>query len=422
MALPLMESMVGTARAEQAPKRLVCIYTSNGLVPEDWATSNSTGPLVPTTHLGKLGEDHGSDLIAIRGLRGWNGATNHAEASATFTAESNPGRSISLDQIVANKIHGGTFRKSLSLGVWGRSGSPGASVSYAGPNQPIPVNVDPGAVFKDLFSHIQPTEGGSDTMTGVDIARARRMSVLDLVKKDFDALKPNLSGEDQRRLSDHADMIRSIETRISGDTPPMMPGSTCVAPPMTPVDPHKNDDVPRISELHMDIIAHAFACDLTRVATIQFGQGYGDTTLSWLNGYPGIGAQTDHWHGHNSPRAAHLEIQKWKMNQVAYLISRLKERGLFDNTLIVWGTELERPNHGPGDRPFLMAGSLGGHYKTGRVENFSLPDSAKPETRQDYFGSFLLNIARAYGVDASVFGNSYRCQNGATPIEQGGWA
>src|SRR5690606_6914502 len=133
-------------------------------------------------------------------------ATNHPHPEATFTASSDVvGRDISLDQLVANEIHGGTFRKSLTLGVWGRSGNLSKSVSYAAKGQPIPVTVDPGAVFKDLFGNVPaPTDG---VPSGIDLATARRKSVLDFVKRDFDALTPRLSGEDRKRLDTHADMI-----------------------------------------------------------------------------------------------------------------------------------------------------------------------------------------------------------------------
>lgn len=397
--------------ATPSPKRLVCVFSPDGFPAEHWATSERTGALSLGPALAGPMKDHAKDLIAVRGLLDWDGATNHPEFAATFTATKGD-RNISLDQVVADEIAGDT-RRSLTLGVWGAKGGPGQSISYAGPARPRPVTVDPMTTFKELFSNGTPMG-----MAEVSGALARRRSVLDIVKRDFDSLIPSLSGADRSRLSDHADQIRSLENRLMVGTTPAP--QTCSAPTTGALDLESFSSIPKISELQIELIAHAFACDLTRVATLQFAQGPSDQVYSWVpTRQPNW---TIHQHGHESPIDDVIKLHSWDASQVAFLIKRLKDEGVFENTLVVWGTELARGNHGPGDRAFLMAGSLGGHYRTGRVENFSTTGYVPPLQSRNYFGAFLLNIAQAFGSKRTSFGDSYFCQGGPTPIEQGGWA
>jgi hypothetical protein len=231
---------------------------------------------------------------------------------------------------------------------------------------------------------------------------------------------PALSGADRSRLADHADQVRTLERRLMEALSPTAPTSTCSAPATAAVNLESFASIPKISELQIELIAHAFACDLTRVATLQFGQGPSDQVYSWV---PTRNPNwTIHQHGHESPIDDVIKLHSWDASQVAFLIKRLKEEGVFENSLVVWGTELARGNHGPGDRAFLMAGSLGGHYRTGRVENFTTSGYVPPTESRNYFGAFLLNIAQAFGSTRTTFGDGYFCQGGPTPIEQGGWA
>ena len=79
---------------------------------------------------------------------------------------------------------------------------------------------------------------------------------------------------------------------------------------------------------------------------------------------------------------------------------------LLDNTAIIWTSEVARGNtHTWQNMPLLIAGSMGGSFKTGRYIQYSTPRSTN-----DLFVSLL----NAYGIDEDNFGDSDFC-NGALP-------
>ena len=103
-------------------------------------------------------------------------------------------------------------------------------------------------------------------------------------------------------------------------------------------------------------------------------------------------------------------INTWYASQLALLIDRLKsypEGGgtLFDNTVVLWCNELgEGASHTRNDIPFVLAGKLGGHFRTGRFLQFS----GRPHN------DLLVSLINAFGINKTSFGNAAYCK-GALP-------
>jgi hypothetical protein len=159
-----------------------------------------------------------------------------------------------------------------------------------------------------------------------------------------------------------------------------------------------------LSPFFMESIAIAFACNMTRVASVTFGYpGGGDAgglRMPWL-GF------TDSLHGvsHHANRADFLEkyqkMNGWIASEVKYLMDKLAavttpEGTLLDQTTIYWYNR-----HGDGDAhtnfalPNLILGGTGGYFKMGQV--LTLP--ATSPTR------VLISLANSMGVELAALGS-----------------
>jgi hypothetical protein len=148
-------------------------------------------------------------------------------------------------------------------------------LSYAGNNLPLWGEGRSDVAFKNIF--------GMAMMPGVDPAvfarlQAQKRSVLDFVISDIQRMQPMVPVGQRPKLDAQLTAIRSLEARIT-DTPPT---AGMVVPPVLKTEPttggHNGADVDEIRHQTLcrnmlDIIRCAFLSDLTRVASITFGDG-----------------------------------------------------------------------------------------------------------------------------------------------------
>jgi hypothetical protein len=153
----------------------------------------------------------------------------------------------------------------------------------------------------------------------------------------------------------------------------------------------------------MDLLALALACDLTRVASLQWRSSL--TSFTWVN-VSGQHHGISHQQGNPGVDAQLSRINKWFVDQAAYLLERLKSFGdaggttLFDNTLFFWPNELATGNHRRTRAPYVIA--------TG---NFKLPSGQRLQTGRylRYPGgtmhtSLLTSIGQMMGLSITNFG------------------
>jgi hypothetical protein len=159
--------------------------------------------------------------------------------------------------------------------------------------------------------------------------------------------------------------------------------------------------MPDITRLQLDLLALAFACDLTRVASMQFSTAINAIGFPWLNS-----SAEGHNLSHRGPSDTEARDQlvlraSWYAEQIAYLARQLAnvtegDRTVLDNTVMVWGNELSVGNsHSHENVPFMLLGSAGGHFRTGRFLSFG----GQAHNR------LLASLLQAMGVDAATFGH-----------------
>jgi hypothetical protein len=140
----------------------------------------------------------------------------------------------------------------------------------------------------------------------------------------------------------------------------------------------------------------ALKCDVTRVATLQFGDATGGSVT-----FPVVNVGRN-WHslGHN-PGADKLVVDKWCMTQFASLIDMFKAvpegtGNMLDHSFILWANHMESgDSHQAVKLPWIIAGKNNGFFKAGQ----SLPNTGKNNTH------VLATIANSMGVPLTSFGD-----------------
>jgi hypothetical protein len=420
LAAPFLPLQNASGREGVAPKRLVLFFTPHGTIWEHWKPTGTESAFTLPRILAPL-RRHQRRINVLANLeilapgvgaphtKGpaivWTGAP--LASDRTFVRRDGSGGTYfgwntgpSIDQVIAGRIGDRTPYRSLELGVRSGATHPGSRMIYAGPSQPLAPEANPVALFGRLF-------GGHDA--AYDRLRAARKSTIDVLKADLDAFAAQAAGDDRQKLEQHLAAVRGIEARL--EQPPV----ACRKAPrrLRTLDANAPENTPAILDLQIDLLTAALACDVTRVASLQYRVGENDNDrYTWL----GIEHEGHHMLTHSGDsnekeRENLTRIYTWYAERFAHLLDRLASvregnGTLLDNTLVVWGSELGKGNSHAFDRvPFVTAGACGGAVRTGRF--LDLPERT-PHNR------LLVSMAHALGVtDLARFGST---DPGAGPL------
>jgi hypothetical protein len=216
-------------------------------------------------------------------------------------------------------------------------------------------------------------------------------------------LSQSLGAEERAKLDAHAQSLRQLEERILKQIEARNSPPEVVVQCTTPSDPGGGSDALANSVLHMDLAINAFACDLTRVAAVQFGH-HSSTQVD----IPEVGAAGD-WHNgfmhSDNPRTRLVNIERWLATQFVSAAQQLKDTpapdgngSLFDQTLMLWARDMgDAVVHDGTDMRFVLSGGAGGYLKTG---GSYVDGGGQPHSR------VLFNVLEAMGItETSAFGD-----------------
>jgi hypothetical protein len=410
-ALPLLDAMfVRRARADVPtyPSRFVVFFTACGTVAQNWTPTGGERDFQLSPILAPL-EPFRDQIVVIAGVDqqgGGAGVGHQAGMGGMLTGSGiNPGpfgqgggpssgwaSSLSVDQRIANAIGNDTAFKSIELGVRVGLADNLGRMCYAGSDRPLPPEDDPHRAFTRLFADI--TRGPAELAR----IRAHRLSVLDHVVGRFQRLSVRLGATDRQKLEAHLASIREIESRLSV-VPPARPACQPSSPPSASLDLASNDAFPAIGKAQMDLLVMALACDLTRVASLQWSRAASAVRFSWLD-IDALHHDLSH-RGDNDIGAIDelTRINRWYAEQLAYLLGRLQQipegdGTMLDNTLILWCNELAK-------------GNVHSRTNAGRFLRF---DGNVPHN------NLLLSLIHAMGQDDTSFGNPDWCTGPLTGL------
>jgi hypothetical protein len=443
MALPALEIMQPRkAMAQEKALRFMVVYSPNGFVMDKWRpTGLGTTWEVPSL-LSSLAPFKG-DFSMISGLGSYPAMLttafggSHTRACGSMLTQYPVGyksmgvmNGISLDQIIANAIKDKTKFPSLQVG--GKASSTGGNcedqfscaynnnITWAGPTTPLPKQVNPRDVFNRLFA-----DGGAmppPVMPGKPDNRALfQKSILDLVRTRADSLRMKLGKTDKGKLDEYFNAVREVEMRIERSLNTggaVEPKPAVCSMPGTPPPDVKGTEIPYKDHLDLlsDLIALAFQCDLTRVATYMYEHSFSNTRSFSFIGVAGRHHEITHVMGAEA-RAQEEKINRFYVERFAYLMGKLKamkegDSTVLDNSLIYFTSEFgDAGIHAFRDLPVVVAGTAGGKLKRGVHLKYALdPGDSKgvdgDGNRNDtQLASLHLTTLECFGLHKDSYGS-----------------
>jgi hypothetical protein len=279
-------------------------------------------------------------------------------------------------------------------------GSPNSvtRIIYKGDDQPLDPEVNPQAAFDRLFADFTAPPTDPDALAAAAAAaeqkKKEQTSVLDLVTADLNRLRTKVSAEEYAKIDAHLTGIRALEQRL--DAMPPMVSAGCVVParPEAAGKYANNDHFPTEVGAMLGMIPAIFACDLTRVASVQLSCGFSNVTHTWL------GHDTAHHslsHEDTDNRDKLMAIDNWYATQLYGMLKAMDDIDegdgtLLDNTLVIWGRELGSTSHAMQPWPCVLIGGARGALRTGRFLDVNKEPSAK----------LLVSILQAMGMSSTT--------------------
>ncbi len=433
VALPFLDAMIpagaftktASAATSSSKTRLVCMEMVHGSagstvigiqknlfaptkVGRDFEFSPILKPLEPyreyTTVISNT-DVHNAEAFTPPEIGG-----DHFRSSAVFLTQSHPKQTqgndvkagTSLDQIYAQKFGQETPIPSMQLTIenvdqaggctYGYSCIYTDTISWASPTQPLPMIRDPRAVFDQLFGvGATPEERAAN--------RRADKSILDWITGQVSQLKRELGASDRARLNEYLDDIRELERRIQKVEAHNTSGEMRQLPEAPIGVP---DSFEEHVHLMMDLIALAFAADVTRVFSFKLGRDASSRS------YPESGVKTGfHPASHHQEREDRIldfaKINTYHISMVPYLLDKLKttregDGNLLDNSILVYGSPMGDSNiHNHKRCPLFLVGHGGGALK-GNI-HIKAPDGTP-------MANPMLTVLNTLGVDMPSFGNS----------------
>jgi len=267
----------------------------------------------------------------------------------------------SMDQLYAQKFGQDTPIPSMQLTIEPVDQSGGCAygyacvytdtISWAAPEEPLPMIRDPRMVFEQMF-------GAGGTPDQRKQRRATDRSILDMLTDQMSELRRALGPADRQRPDQYSTNIREIEQRIariearnqSGDVREL-PGAPAGVP----------DAFDEHVKLMFDLQVLAFTSDTTRVFSFKFGRDASGRV------YPGSGSSTGFHnashHGASEDRIKEFgEINKYHVSMLPYFLEQLKatrdgDSSLIENTLVMYGSPMAIGNsHNHRNCPLILLG------------------------------------------------------------------
>lgn len=385
ITLPFLDAMrpaFGADASKATPRRMVCIQTNMGILPQFFFPDKAGKDYAPSPYLERL-KSHRDQMTIFSGVShpGVTGA--HAAERCFITGTPHPERGgfrnwISLDQFAAEQVGNRTRYPSLVTAM----SNEGATLSYTRSGAPIPAEKSPKKLFQKLFIQGKPAE----VEANVEALKQGR-SLLDFVGDQSKRLNRSLSKADQARMDQYLTSVRELEQRMhSAEQWEYKPKPVVTA--KSPDDIEDAKEFVAKTRLTFDVMKLALETDSTRIISLFI-----DTTV--------IHNITHHG---NRPEVlaelrGHEEKQFDALNGFLTALAATKEENqtLLDRTMVLYGTPMGSANsHSNVNLPVMLAG---GGFKHGQHLAF--------DTTNNYpLANLYLSMLQRLGLATDKFSTS----------------
>lgn len=422
LSLPWLEAMkplgaiaAGAGATAKPPVRMAALFMPNGVHSDMWTPCGEGRDFYFSPTLQPL-DALRDDVLVMTNL--WNQATRGGEGhyvkTSGFLTCSEITKTLgvdlncngtSMDQVAARIAGAKTPLPSMELATQpvsvgvdtnvGYTRVYGSHIAWSGPTSPLPREINPRYVFERLLRATKQQTPSSK----------RDLLLLDKVLTDAKSLRTRLGHADQQRMDEYLAAVRSLEQRIERATDPDKSGWS----PLADIDPAKapTEEAPELHQEHvrlmLDMIALAFQTDSTRICTFMFGNAVSNQNFSFVDGVTGAHHSLSHHQNKEDALAQYQLINRWHVEQYAYLLNKLRsmkegDGTVLDNSMILFGSGLRDGNsHNPRNLPLVLAGRGGGRIATGQHLRY------EPNTPMS---NLFVSMLDAFGTPVDTFADS----------------
>jgi hypothetical protein len=466
--LPFLRSLPGYAQGTPATK-LILMFSGNGRIRHLWGADEVAGALTFRQNLSKL-QPIAEHVVITEGIRNFCapliGGTHEGGMASLFTGTANQsamtGGAVgfpSIDALFMQQATGTVRSDSLYQQVvavlnTAQNASPQNRCIYDATGVPRdPLRSGWEVMEQYLAGAIQNMTGGP---TPEEVAKEQANKALfTSLTQQMNELMPKLCSEDRYQLEGMAEAVAKAGESVTrvACSPPTLPAKPNVqpwealwTPPSDTIDLSQSTHWYRErSRLAIDLLVAGLACGVTRSGVLQYDQAASNAKA--------VGQELDHHNtSHQVPMLydfvermpgmapdykevclshekdpseqmktnfakAWSELSVWEnyyAEEFTYLVTQLKDHGILDDTLIVWGSEIDSGNgHNHHNMPFVMAAGANIGVQRGKVVSFpfSYPDNnamgciaatGEPVSHND----FLRTVLQAVGAEVPSVGSA----------------
>jgi hypothetical protein len=384
VALPLLDSMLPAfAGPRKVVRRMVCLQTNMGIMPQFFFPEKSGKDYVATPYLEKVAV-HRKNMTVFSGVNLPGVTGGHAADRCFLTGTPHPERGgfrnwISLDQFAADYVGAETRFPSLVLAMTSEGGM---TLSFTRSGAAISAERSPKKLFQKLFVQGKPDE----IEASAESIRQGR-SMLDFVGDQSRRLNKTLSAADRERLDQYLSSVRELEKRLkSAEAWEYKPKPKVDAAP--PVDIDDPKEIAKRTRLFYDVIKLALETDSTRIVSMMV-----DTTV----------IHNITHHGNRPEVIAELREKEESLlgalNDFLSSLESVKEEGqtLLDRTMVLYGASMGSANsHSNYNLPAML---FGGGFKHGQHLAF--------DTKNNYpLSNLYVSMLQRLGIEISQFSTS----------------
>ena len=303
---------------------------------------------------------------------------DHFRSSAVFLTQSHPKQTngsdlfagTSLDQLYAQRFGQATPMPSMQFCIENLDQAGGCTynyscaytdtISWASPNEPLPMIRDPRVAFDMLF-------GAGTSAEDRKARQVTRRSILDWVTGEVERVSKQVGAADRQRLERYLDNVRELERRIQAVEARNTSGEQRALPEAPAGVP---DSFSEHMKLMFDIQVLALQTDMTRIISFKTGRDAQNRVFQECESKQPFHPASHH--GNRQERILEFnKINKFRVGQMAYFLEKMKstmdgDKSLLDKSLVIWGSPMADPNiHNHRRCPLVLFGKANGALKGG---------------------------------------------------------
>lgn len=463
--LPFLRSLPGYAQGA-APTKLVLMFSPNGRVRHLWGGDDSTGSLVFRPNLQAL-TPIAEHVLVTEGIRNYAApavaGTHEGGMQSLFTGSSAGSESggpvgfPSIDTLFMAQATGTARKDSLYQQIVAHR----STAENTGPNNrcifdATGVPRDPlRSAWEVMEQYLAGAIMTASGPTPAELAQGRaQTAMLDALNQQMGTLLPRLCSEDRAQLQKMQDALDQAGQTVnqvvcSLPTIPEKPTTTPGGPPIWSPPADATIDFGQSSHwyrersrLAIDLLVAALACGVTRSGVLQYDQaasnaqakGQGLDHHNTSHQVPGLYAFVERLAAmppdykqvcidHESDPLQTMrdsfdkpwaELSVWEnyyAEEFTHLVTRLKESGVLDDTLVLWGSEIDSGmGHQHYNMPFVLASGSNIPIQRGKAALFPISyengDGCIPVTgTSPSHNDLLRTVLHAVGVDVPSVGS-----------------